>query len=179
MTSPNSFRNWNCRAPGDAGKCGLGGQETQSLDYKCARFSKIREKIITFTNSTSGWPKESYIGQRYSEGIFAIAALYFSKCFSRLVKSHALSSHWGPQCKYDPNPVGSDADFSLDEEASPQRNLEIYGSFEELFSVVKSPQTSDLVTIHWQDCFFEYEFGLDSAFSYSQETFLHFIMSVT
>ena len=93
MTSPNSFRNWNCRAPGDAGKCGLGGQETQSLDYKCARFSKIREKIITFTNSTSGWPKESYIGQRYSEGIFAIAALYFSKCFSRLVKSHALSSH--------------------------------------------------------------------------------------
>eukprot|EP00434_Breviolum_minutum_P034766 symbB.v1.2.030777.t1/scaffold3490.1/size55558/5 len=26
-----------------------------------------------------------------------------------------------PQCKYDPNPVGSDADFSLDEEASPQR----------------------------------------------------------
>ena len=34
-----------------------------------------------------------------------------------LPQEHAL----GPQCKYDPNPVGSDMDFSLDEEASPQR----------------------------------------------------------
>lgn len=31
MTSPNSFRNWNCRAPGDAGKCGLAAKKPKVL----------------------------------------------------------------------------------------------------------------------------------------------------
>lgn len=53
--------------------------------------------------------------------------------------------HWScPQCKYDPNPVGSDMDFSLDEEASPQR---IYTSLPQMkvtLQGVESPKGSEI-----------------------------------
>eukprot|EP00913_Durusdinium_trenchii_P015072 g14134.t1 len=50
----------------------------------------------------------------------------------------------GPQCKYDPNPVGSDMDISLDEEASPTR---IYTSLPRMKVTLRgaqSPKASNL-----------------------------------
>ncbi|CAK9032384.1 unnamed protein product [Durusdinium trenchii] len=53
--------------------------------------------------------------------------------------------HWNcPQCKYDPNPVGSDMDISLDEEASPTR---IYTSLPRMKVTLRgaqSPKASNL-----------------------------------